>query len=145
MPVCRPRFSSGFGRKRTVGSRGEKKHRLLLLIVVATPMSKAAAFFSLSLSLYLCLSAKASFGGQQAAHERRTVQARAMQFTRQHAMIHQLVAAASLHLTLVLALSYPHASSALRIIGVVFVDGESRSRSRLAEQAGENKTKKIFG
>jgi hypothetical protein len=93
----------------------------------------------------LCLSAKASFGGQQAAHERRTVQARAMQFTRQHAMIHQLVAAASLHLTLVLALSYPHASSALRIIGVVFVDGESRSRSRLAEQAGENKTKKIFG
>jgi hypothetical protein len=102
-------------------------------------------FFPLSLSLYLCLSAKASFGGQQAAHERRTVQARAMQFTRQHAMIHQLVAAASLHLTLVLALSYPHASSALRIIGVVFVDGESRSRSRLAEQAGENKTKKIFG
>lgn len=56
MPVCRPRFSSGFGRKRTVGSRGEKKHRLLLLIVVATPMSKAAAFFSLSLSLSISVS-----------------------------------------------------------------------------------------
>jgi hypothetical protein len=40
----------------------EKKHRVLLLIVVATPMSKSAAFFPLSLH------AKASFGGQQAAH-----------------------------------------------------------------------------
>jgi hypothetical protein len=54
-------FHRDSGGRERLGPEG-KKHRLLLLIVVATPMSKSAAFFPLSLP------AKASFGGQQAAH-----------------------------------------------------------------------------
>lgn len=141
MPVCRPRFSSGFGRKRTVGSRGKKNTGCCC----CNANEQIRCLFS-----PLCLSAKANFGGQQAAHERRTVQARAMQFTRQHAMIHQLVAAASLHLTLVLALSYPHASSAppdpcpCELSGLFLLTASPGPGPDLQSKLAKTKTKKII-
>jgi hypothetical protein len=50
--VCRPRFSSGFGRKRTVGSRGKKTPVVVVdCCCNANEQAEAAMQFTLSVSL----------------------------------------------------------------------------------------------